>query len=173
MQRFKSYYPKQIVPAHRKIRLIIAGLLLSTALQACDATRIDRHGHVFTDIDLQQIHPGVSKDQVRQTLGTPDTTGTLDGDVFYYISSMQRTRPMGRPKVIERKILAIYFDQNQTVRQVANYGLKDGKVIDFIKGGTPASGKQLTALQQLLGNIANRRSLLKQGEGNQPGGLPR
>jgi len=155
------------------MRLILAGLLLSTALQACDATRIDRHGHLFTDVDLQQIQPGISKDQIRQTLGTPDTTGTVDGDVFYYISSVQRTRPMGRPTVIDRKVLAIYFDQNQAVRQVANYGLKDGKVFDFIKGETPASGKQLTALQQLLGNITNRRSLLKDTDSGQPGGLPR
>jgi len=147
-------------------------LLGAVALQACDATRIDRHGHVFTEVDLQQVQQGMTKDQVRLALGTPDTTGTVDGDVFYYISSVQRTRPMGKPTVIDRKVLAVYFDQNETVRQVAHYGLQDGKIFDFIKGETPASGKQLTALEQLLGNIANRRSLLKQDDGP-PGGRPR
>ncbi len=126
------------------------------------AGQIDRHGHLFTDVDLQQIQPGMSQDQVRLTLGTPDTKGTLDGDVFYYISSTRKTLPMGRPKVIDRKIVAVYFDQQQSVRQVGHYGLRDGKIIDFIKDETPTYGKKLTALEQLFGNIANRRSLLQE-----------
>ena len=69
---------------------------------------------------------------------------------------------MGRPKVIDRKVVAVYFDQQQSVRQVGHYGLKDGKIIDFIKGETPTYGKKLTALEQIFGNIANRRSLLKE-----------
>ena len=108
------------------------------------------------------------KDQVRLTLGTPDTTSTVGGDAFYYISSTRRTRPASRPKVIDRKILAVYFDPQSRVTQVANYGLKDGIVFDFIKGETPSKGKQLTALEQLFGNIMNRRSVL----GNDDGGAP-
>ncbi|MEE8307810.1 MAG: outer membrane protein assembly factor BamE, partial [Gammaproteobacteria bacterium] len=126
------------------------------------AGQIDRHGHLFTDVDLGQIQPGMSQDQVRLTLGTPDTKGTLDGDVFYYISSTSKTLPMGRPKVIDRKVVAVYFDSQQSVRQVGHYGLKDGKIIDFIDGETPTYGKKLTALEQIFGNIANRRSLLQQ-----------
>ncbi len=126
------------------------------------AGQIDRHGHLFTDVDLQQIQPGMSQDQVRLTLGTPDTKGTLNGDVFYYISSTRKTLPMGRPKVIDRKVVAVYFDQQQSVRQVGHFGLKDGKIIDIIDGETPTYGKKLTALEQIFGNIANRRTLLQQ-----------
>ena len=126
------------------------------------AGQVDRHGHLFTDLNLEQIQPGMSQDQVRLTLGTPDTKGTLDGDVFYYISSTRKTLPMGRPKVIDRKIVAVYFNEQQTVSQVAHYGLKDGKIIDFIDGETPTYGRKLTALEQLFGNLANRRSLLQQ-----------
>lgn len=140
---------------------LCVGLGLATVLPGCGATQIDRHGHVFTDVDLQQIQKGMSKDQVRLALGTPDTSGTIGGDVFYYISSTQRTRPLGRPKVIDRKVLAIYFDRQDSVQQVANYGLKDGIVFDFIKGETPSSGKKLSAVEQLLGNLANRRELIK------------
>jgi len=103
----------------------------------------------------------MSQDQVRLTLGTPDTTGTLGGDVFYYISSKRKTMPAGRPKVIDRKIVAVYFDQNQTVKEVGHYGLKDGRVINFADGETPTFGRKLTALEQLFGNLANRRSLLQ------------
>lgn len=131
------------------------------ALAAC-VGQVDHHGHLFTDVDLQQIQPGMSQDQVRLTLGTPDSTGTLDGDVFYYISSKRKTMPAGRPKVIDRKIVAVYFDKNQSVTDVGRYGLQDGKIISFVEDKTPTYGKKLNALEQLLGNIANRRSLLQQ-----------
>ena len=147
---------------------IAVAFAMALFLSGC-AGQIDRHGHLFTDVDLQQIQPGMSQDQVRLTLGTPDTRGTLDGDVFYYISSTRKTLPAGRPKVIDRKVVAVYFDQNQTVRDVGHYGLKDGKIIDFVDGETPTYGKQLTALEQLFGNIANRRSLLKNAEPSGPG----
>jgi outer membrane protein assembly factor BamE (lipoprotein component of BamABCDE complex) len=172
MTRSAEPEDKRALPARRTLALCLVGLGLATALPGCDATRIDRHGHVFTDVDLQQIQNGMSKDQVRLALGTPDTTGTVGGDVFYYISSTQRTRPMGKPQVVDRKVLAVYFDRQDSVRQVANYGLKDGIVFDFIKGETPTSGKQLSAVEQLLGNIANRRELIK-NESEQIPGAPR
>lgn len=141
--------------------LLFAGCLV---LSAC-AGQIDHHGHLFSDVDLQQIQPGMSQDQVRLTLGTPDTTGAIDGDVFYYISSKRKTLPAGRPKVIDRKIVAVYFDNNQSVKEIGNYSLQDGRIINIVDGETPTYGKKLTALEQLFGNIANRRALI-QGSGD-------
>ncbi len=148
----------------KRKRARIAVLFAAALLVSGCAGQIDRHGHLFTDVDLEQIQPGMSQDQVRLTLGTPTTTGTMDGRVFYYISSTRKTLPMGRPKVVDRKIVAVYFDQNQTVREVGHFGLKDGRVIDFASGETPTYGKKLTALEQLFGNIANRRSLIQNAD---------
>ena len=155
--------PRRTRAITRSLRLLAstATCMAALLLIAC-AGQVDRHGHMFTDVDLQQIQPGMSQDQVRLTLGTPDTKGTLNGDVFYYISSIRKTMPMGRPKVVDRKIVAVYFSPEQSVRQVAHYGLQDGRIIDIISGETPTFGKKLTALEQLFGNIANRRSLLQE-----------
>ncbi len=147
-------------PARTLAAVCICGLGFVGVLQGCGATQIDRHGHIFTDIDLQQIQAGMSKDQVRVVLGTPDTTSAIGGGAYYYVSSTRRTRPASRPKVIDRKILAVYFDEQDSVTQVANYGLKDGIVFDFIKGETPSRGKELTAVEQIFGNITNRRSII-------------
>ena len=152
-----------IIKPQRGVGVLTPVVLCTAAflLFGC-AGQVDRHGHLFTDVDLQQIQPGMSQDQVRLTLGTPDTKGTLGGDVFYYISSTRKTMPMGRPKVIDRKIVAVYFNQQQTVKEVGHFGLQDGQIIDIIDGETPTYGKKLTALEQLFGNISNRRSLLQQ-----------
>ena len=143
------------------IRRILVTATLTGFLAACSAT-IDRHGHVFTDIDLQQIQPGMSKDQVKLALGTPDTTATIGGDVYYYISSTRKTQPFREGKVVDRKVVVVYFNQTQTVAKLGNYGLKDGRVFDFIQKETPSHGRELTALQQIFGNIANRSEVIGQ-----------
>ena len=43
------------------------------------------------------------------------------------------------------------------VQQVAEYGLKDGIVVNYCKGERPAGGKDLTFLEQIFGNISNRQ----------------
>lgn len=154
---------------------LLAALLTGAAtLSACGA-QIDRHGHVFIDVDLDQIKPGMSKKEVETVLGSPDTTSTIGGDAFYYISTTQKTIAFLKPYEIDRQVIAVYFDKSQTVRDVAHYGKKDGIVVNYYKGETPARGKDLTFLEQIFGNIANRRKLKGQtpsgGAGN-PAGIP-
>ena len=45
------------------------------------------------------------------------------------------------------------FDKNRRVERLANYGLKDGKVFDFVSRTTPTSGQELTYIGTIL-NIA-------------------
>ena len=67
-----------IVRARRGARIALA-LSAVLTLAACGA-QIDRHGHVFVDVDLSQVQAGMSKDQVKSVLGSPDTTSTIGGD---------------------------------------------------------------------------------------------
>ena len=144
-------------------------LALAATLAGCGA-QIDRHGHVFIDIDLQQIQPGMSKEQVQTTLGSPDTTSTIGGDAYYYISTTQKTVAFLKPYEIDRQVVAVYFDGSQNVQQVAQYGIKDGVVVNYYKGETPARGKDLSLLEQIFGNIANRGMFKDQRQG--AGGVP-
>lgn len=143
--------------------------LLATMLVGC--AQIDRHGHVFMDVDLAQIQPGMSKDAVTLALGSPDTTSTIGGEAFYYISTTQKTVAFLKPREIDRKVVAVYFDGQASVQQVAQYGLKDGIVVKYAKGETPARGKDLGVLEQLFGNIS-QRSMFKDQRQQQSGGIP-
>jgi outer membrane protein assembly factor BamE (lipoprotein component of BamABCDE complex) len=156
-----------IVHARRRARLALAFGAAFT-LAGCGA-QIDRHGHVFVDVDLNQIHSGMSKDQVASVLGSPDTTSTIGGDAYYYIATTQKSVAFLKPWEIDRKVVAVYFDNTAKVQQVANYGLKDGIVINYYRGETPARGKDLTFLEQIFGNISNRKMFKNQG---QQGGIP-
>ena len=152
---------------------LLAALLLGAApIVGCGA-QIDRHGHVFIDIDLDTIRPGMSKDEVKTVLGSPDTTSTIGGDAFYYISTTTKTVAFLKPREIDRQVIAVYFDGTQSVQNVAQYGMKDGIVVNYYKGETPARGKDLTFLEQIFGNISDRSMFKDQrpGAGN-PAGIP-
>jgi outer membrane protein assembly factor BamE (lipoprotein component of BamABCDE complex) len=157
-----------IVRARRGARIALA-LSAVLTLAGCGA-QIDRHGHVFVDVDLSQVQAGMSKDQVKSVLGSPDTTSTIGGDAYYYISTTQKSVAFLKPWEIDRQVVAVYFDGGEKVQQVANYGLKDGIVINYYKGETPARGKDLTVLEQIFGNISNRKLFKDQRPG--AGGIP-
>ncbi len=123
------------------------------SLAACGGNVI-RQGHLFQDEDLAQVHPGMSKDQVVLALGTPDTKSAISGGVFYYISTTEE-QPMAfmTPKVTDRRVVAVYFDNKDRVQQIANYGLKDGKVFDFISRETPSYSRDQGLLKEIFRNI--------------------
>jgi outer membrane protein assembly factor BamE (lipoprotein component of BamABCDE complex) len=150
------------------VRIALA-LSAAVMLAGCGA-QIDRHGHVFVDVDVGSIKPGMSKDQVKSVLGSPDTTSTIGGDAYYYISTTQKTVAFLKPWEIDRQVVAVYFTPTETVQEVANYGLKDGIVVNYYRGETPARGKDLTLLDQLFGNISNRKMFKDQRPG--AGGIP-
>jgi outer membrane protein assembly factor BamE (lipoprotein component of BamABCDE complex) len=143
-------------PLRSVLSVLAAASLL--ALTGCSAT-ITKHGQLFRQTDLQAVQPGMSQDQVRNTLGTPTTTAVIGGGrTYYYISSTQSQTAFFLPKETDRQVVAIYFNQGGTVDHVANYGLKDGKVFDFISRTTPApGGKDEGILQSLFRNLGKQQ----------------
>ena len=140
----------------RMLRVAAIGALVAIGLGGC-AAQIDRHGHQFTEAEIRQVQPGMSKDQVRTMLGTPDTTTAVGGEVMYYISSTKSTVSFLTPKEIDRKVLAVYFNPIGSVEKVANYGLKDGKVIDLITRETPSHAGERNFLNQLFRNLGTKQ----------------
>ncbi len=162
----------KLAPAWAPLPLLAALLLGVAPISGCGA-QIDRHGHVFIDVDLDQIQPGMTKEEVKTVLGSPDTKSTIGGDAFYYISTTTKTIAFLKPREIDRQVVAVYFDGTETVRKVAHYGMKDGIVVDYYSGETPARGKDVSLLEQIFGNIANRSMFKDQrGGGSGPSGIP-
>jgi outer membrane protein assembly factor BamE (lipoprotein component of BamABCDE complex) len=129
----------------------IALMIATTGLTGCKTTEVMNNGYIFDQQSLDLVPVGSSREQVLLSLGTPSTTATFDGEVFYYISQ-KRTRYVAfmKPKLVDQTILAIYFDKDGVVTQRANYTLKDGKVFDTISRTTPTGGRDITFLQQIL-----------------------
>jgi outer membrane protein assembly factor BamE (lipoprotein component of BamABCDE complex) len=139
--------------ASSRLRSLALAGLAATALTACAETVI-KHGHQFHANDLAQISPGMSQEQVKTALGTPTTTATVgSGSAYYYISSTQGQQAFLTPTEKDRRVVAVYFGQMGGVDRVAQYGLKDGKVFDYVKNETPSHTKDEGMLKALFRNL--------------------
>jgi len=112
------------------------------------------HGYVIDERAVEQIEPGNSAEQVLVVLGTPSTTSTVGGSAWYYISQ-QSNRPVAfmRRQITDQRVLAVYFDRNNRVERIANYGLQDGQVFDFVSRTTPTAGAEPSFVRNMLTNL--------------------
>jgi outer membrane protein assembly factor BamE (lipoprotein component of BamABCDE complex) len=145
--------------AHAGRAAVIASTLaLSAAFGACSTTTI-KHGTQLTEQDVSQVAQGMTQDQVRQVLGSPATVAAVGrGDAYYYISSTMHQTAFFKPSEVDRQVVAVYFTQQGTVERVANYGMKDGKVVDFNSRSTPSvNTNDQGIIQQLFRNLGQRQ----------------
>ncbi len=61
-------------------------------------------------------------------MGNASTTATFGGDAWYYISSTEKQVAFFTPTVLNREILAVYFDKTGKVTGLRHFGLRDGHV---------------------------------------------
>ena len=110
-----------------------------------------QRGYVLADGALEQIPVGSTQEQVLIVLGTPSTVATVNGEAFYYISQKTERGLAFMPhEVVDQRVVAVYFDKDRRVARLANYGLKDGKVFDFVTQTTTTGGMELNYLRGIL-----------------------
>lgn len=137
----------------RRHGLCAIALIASLGFAGCGGETL-RRGYVPSDTALQQVRVGAYREEVLLTLGTPSTTADFGGEVFYYISQTSN-RPIAFMNfhVVDQKILAVYFDENNQVKQIADYGLQDGQIFDFVTRTTPTGGKDFSFLSQIFAGV--------------------
>jgi outer membrane protein assembly factor BamE (lipoprotein component of BamABCDE complex) len=129
---------------------VAATVALAILLSGCFSETYQR-GYIIPEGALEQIPIGSTQEQVLIVLGTPSTVATVSGEAFYYISQ-RAERPIGfmPQRVVDQRVVAVYFDKNRRVERLANYGLKDGRVFDFVSRATPTGGKDVAYLNALF-----------------------
>jgi outer membrane protein assembly factor BamE (lipoprotein component of BamABCDE complex) len=132
---------------------LVAALLAAASLGACVAN-VDQRGNLPEAEKVVQIHPGsTTRDQVVKILGTPSSVGIFDDKQWYYISRKTKQVAFFDPDVLDQQVYVVNFDGKGVVRTVEHKELKDGRDIAMAPGATPAPGRELTFLEQVLGNI--------------------
>lgn len=147
---------------------LAATLAFPLVLTACGADPVPR-GYVLDQQALAQIKVGSSAEQVILVLGTPSVVSTVGGKGYYYVSqTTSQYYQFMSSNIIEQRVLAVHLDGKNRVERIANYGMQDGRVFDFISRTTPTGGDELTFLRQLM-RASNFLAPSSGGGAKQPG----
>jgi outer membrane protein assembly factor BamE (lipoprotein component of BamABCDE complex) len=114
---------------------------------------------------------------VAKILGTPSSIGIFNEKNWYYISRRTKQVAFLDPDVLDQQVFIVNFDDKGVVRGIDHKELKDGREIDPAPGATPAPGRELTFVEQVLGNIgrfnkSSSKSDDSGGDGPRPGPSP-
>ncbi|MEM9061037.1 MAG: outer membrane protein assembly factor BamE [Pseudomonadota bacterium] len=132
---------------------LVAGGALAAMLASCSPV-IRLHGYAPVDEELAGVRAGQdTRGSVRRKIGRPSGTGIFTEDGWFYASSRVEHFAFYEPEVIDRRVVAIIFDERDIVQSVNTYGLEDGKIIDLETDTTPTFGRELTILEQAFGNL--------------------
>jgi outer membrane protein assembly factor BamE (lipoprotein component of BamABCDE complex) len=131
-------------------RIVGAVMALGLVLGGCFSETYQK-GYIVPEGALEQIPIGSTQEQVLIVLGTPSTVATVSGEAFYYISQRaERVIGFMPQQVTDQRVIAVYFDKSRRVERLANYGLQDGKLFDFVSRTTPTGGKDFAYVNAMF-----------------------
>lgn len=146
---------------------VFASFAAALAIGAC-APDIEEHGDLPAKSEIAQIQPGkTTRDEVVKILGSPSSVGVFDPNTWYYISNKTSQTAFFLPDTTDQQVLIVDFGKDGVVSAVAHKGLKDAENITPAPGATPAPGRELTFIEQIIGNLGRFGS---GGEGGGGGG---
>ena len=136
--------------------LITAATLLGTS--ACAPT-IARQGFQVMDAAPREVKIGEdTKSSVMAKLGSPSAISTFEPNVWFYISQTTEKYTYHTQTVTARDVTVVTFDPStELVASVEALDLADARQIDYSERKTPTRGRELTVLEQLLGNVGQGR----------------
>jgi outer membrane protein assembly factor BamE (lipoprotein component of BamABCDE complex) len=160
----------------RPLSVPVVAMLAAAGLAGCVAT-VDQRGNLPEPEKLALIRPGATtREEVVKILGTPSSTGVFDDKNWYYISRRTKQVAFLDADVLDQQVFIVNFDSTGVVRGIDHKELKDGREIEPAPGATPAPGRELTFVEQVLGNIGRFNKSSSKGsaetEGPRPGPNP-
>ena len=151
----------------RKSAYVAIAALALLGAGACTPT-ISYNGFQAREDKPQDVKVGEdTRSTVLSKLGSPSVSATFEPNIWYYVSQTTARSAYFHPKLRERDVVAITFDKDEKVTAVNAYKLKDGFKVAYSDRETPTRGRELTVLEQILGNVG-RGGMLPQDQ-NDPG----
>jgi outer membrane protein assembly factor BamE (lipoprotein component of BamABCDE complex) len=155
----------------RTVPLSLVGVLASFALGGCQNV-IDHRGFAATPGSVEKLEVNTqSREDVIRLIGTPTAVATFNPNTWYYISQQQETFAFFKAEITEQNVLQLTFNDAGRLTTLKNYDLKDGQDIDMVSRVTPTAGKELTILEQLLGNVGKFSGPRQSNPGAPTGGI--
>ena len=94
-----------------------------------------------------------SKKTTTEILGEPTFRGVLGDNSFYYVGTVNSKLAFLDPKLKSQFILELNFDKSNKLKKLYLYDENESINVSMSSLETAHSGKKLTFLQQIFGNI--------------------
>lgn len=134
----------------RTVPLVLVGTL---ALAGCE-TIVDQRGFAPSPGTVEKLEIDTqSREDVVRVVGSPSAVATFNPNVWYYISQKQEAWAFLTPTMIEQNVMQLTFNDSGRLTAIKKYDLSDARDITMVSRITPTSGKELTVLEQIMGNV--------------------
>ncbi|MEQ1931227.1 MAG: outer membrane protein assembly factor BamE [Parvularculaceae bacterium] len=156
------------------VRPVLAFSLLSAALLSapgCVSVRTS-HGYILERGETEVSgRVGLdTKESILAKYGEPSMIGTFDTNAWYFLASFDQSRAFFRPRVKDRAVVAIKFDEAGLVKSVDKITVDEGIAVKMASRETPTRGKELSIWEQLIGNVGQLPAGAIGGQEQSPGG---
>jgi len=136
-----------------RLSAALAALSAAVALMGCSTT-VEQRGNLPPPDEIAQIHPGkTTRDEVVKILGSPSSVGVFNDRSWYYISRRTSQFSFFDPKLLDQQVFIVDFNDQNVVNAVDHMTLKDGEEISPVARTTPAPGREMSFLEQIVGNL--------------------
>jgi len=136
----------------KQYALLFAVIACFSVISACTPTQSNR-GNLVEDFRMNEVVPGVSTRQnVLKSLGSPTTTAPFDDNTWYYIGQKMEKKGVFDPKVTEERIVVAQFDEAGILQRLEEID-NQRQNVPTVDRETPTGGNEITALEQILGNV--------------------
>src|SRR6266481_7653435 len=138
----------------RSLGSLLASFSGAAAIAACTAS-VEQRGNLPNADKMSEIHAGATtKNEVVKILGTPSSVSVFNNDKsWYYISRRTAQTAFFNPDVLDQQVYIVNFDDQGVVKAIDHKVMEDGKEIAPVARATPAPGRELSFLEQLIGNL--------------------
>ncbi|WP_200340960.1 outer membrane protein assembly factor BamE [Rhodovibrio sodomensis] len=137
----------------RRLRHLSLAGVAALALAGCELP-VQVHGNLPKDSEIARIEPGKQgRTDVVNLLGPPSVRSSFQDSTWYYIGQKQTQFAFFDPTIRERNVLVLTFDQQDRLTGKKLYTMTDAQNIDPVDRQTPTEGRDLSVIQQLLGNV--------------------
>ena len=138
----------------KTITILLSIILLTSCSQ------IEKRGYSFELSDYKNLKEGLNnKNNAIDAMGYPSLTNNSSGEeLWIYYSEDIKKFLFFKPKILDRKIITVSFNANQTIKQIKTYDLADQTQVNFNPDYTKVKSAKLSWWKQIFGNIGQVRA---------------
>ena len=130
-------------------------LSISLVLSACSNDLFLVHnGNIPANEKISEIRMGQSKQDVMNILGAPSLTTGLSDDHWIYMASTVKKVAFFRPEELDRKVLAISFDNGQ-ISKIEKLSLADGNNFKIDTHTTQTTEQEQGFFRKYFGGVGS------------------